>query len=101
MSGRSLLAAGRGKGIVTFAVDGLSPHPLFDAVRDAQTVLLSGAGGGYDVYSAVPLYVGPRFKKCSCLSGSWKDKLFVTFSGPMNERFDWKLRLDARGRRAL
>lgn len=32
--------------------------PFFDAVRDAKTVLLAGAGGGYDIYSAVPLYVG-------------------------------------------
>jgi hypothetical protein len=34
--------------------------PFFDVVRDAKTVLLAGAGGGCDVYSAVPLYVGLR-----------------------------------------
>jgi len=34
--------------------------PFFDAIRDARTVLLAGTGGGFDIYSAVPLYVGLR-----------------------------------------
>ncbi len=32
--------------------------PFFDSLRDAQTVLLAGMGGGYDIYSGVPLYCG-------------------------------------------
>ncbi len=32
--------------------------PFFDELSDAQTVLLAGAGGGFDVFSALPLYFG-------------------------------------------
>jgi hypothetical protein len=34
--------------------------PFFEAVRDAETVLLAGAGGGYDIYTGLPLYLGLR-----------------------------------------
>lgn len=32
--------------------------PFFDAIRDAKTVLIAGAGGGFDIYSGVPLLIG-------------------------------------------
>ena len=34
----------------------LSSLPLFDELRDAQTVLLAGAGGGYDIFCGLPLF---------------------------------------------
>lgn len=30
--------------------------PFFDALADAQTVLLAGCGGGYDIFGGLPLY---------------------------------------------
>ncbi|MBB2949061.1 hypothetical protein FB565_008866 [Actinoplanes lutulentus] len=33
----------------------LSTPPLFDALSDAENVLISGAGGGFDVYAGLPL----------------------------------------------
>lgn len=30
--------------------------PLFEALKDSRRVLLAGAGGGYDVFSGLPLY---------------------------------------------
>ena len=34
--------------------------PFFDAVQDAKTVLLAGAGGGYDIFTGLPLFFGLR-----------------------------------------
>ena len=34
--------------------------PFFDAIADAKTVLIAGAGGGYDIFSGLPLYFGLR-----------------------------------------
>lgn len=34
--------------------------PFFDAIKDARTILLAGAGGGYDVFTGLPLYFGLR-----------------------------------------
>lgn len=34
----------------------LSQIPLFDELRDAQTILLAGAGGGYDIFCGLPLF---------------------------------------------
>lgn len=34
----------------------LSSLPLFDELRDAKTILLAGAGGGYDIFCGLPLY---------------------------------------------
>ena len=34
----------------------LSSLPLFDELRDAQTILLAGAGGGYDIFCGLPLF---------------------------------------------
>ncbi|MEH1015905.1 hypothetical protein V6U90_22685 [Micromonospora sp. CPCC 206060] len=33
----------------------LAVPPLFAALRDARTVLIAGAGGGFDVYAGLPL----------------------------------------------
>ncbi|MEM7370597.1 MAG: DUF1152 domain-containing protein [Bacteroidota bacterium] len=35
----------------------LSHIPLFDELEPSQTILLAGAGGGYDIASGIPLYV--------------------------------------------
>ena len=35
----------------------LSRIPLFDELVDSKTILLAGAGGGYDITSGIPLYV--------------------------------------------
>ena len=32
--------------------------PFFDAIADAETILLAGAGGGFDIFSGLPLYFG-------------------------------------------
>jgi hypothetical protein len=34
--------------------------PFYEVVRDAQTVLLAGAGGGFDIFSGLPLFFGLR-----------------------------------------
>jgi len=34
--------------------------PIFDELRDARNVLIGGAGGGFDVFSGLPLYFGLR-----------------------------------------
>lgn len=34
--------------------------PFFDAIAEAKSVLLAGAGGGYDVFTGLPLYFGMR-----------------------------------------
>lgn len=34
--------------------------PFFDAIADAETILLAGAGGGFDIFSGLPLYFGLR-----------------------------------------
>ena len=34
--------------------------PFFDALTDAKTILLAGAGGGYDIFSGLPLYFALR-----------------------------------------
>jgi hypothetical protein len=31
--------------------------PFFSALRDAQSILIAGCGGGFDVYSGLPLYM--------------------------------------------
>ncbi|MEV5766369.1 DUF1152 domain-containing protein [Micromonospora sp. NPDC052213] len=38
----------------------LSVPPLFAALEPARTVLIAGAGGGFDVYAAIPLAVALR-----------------------------------------
>jgi hypothetical protein len=38
----------------------LRSWPLIDALADSQSVLLAGAGGGFDVYSGLPLYFALR-----------------------------------------
>jgi hypothetical protein len=38
-------------------VDTLATPPLFAALADARRVLLAGAGGGFDVYAALPLAI--------------------------------------------
>lgn len=38
----------------------LSRIPLFDALEEAETILLAGAGGGYDIASGIPLYTALR-----------------------------------------
>lgn len=30
--------------------------PFFEALQDSETILLAGAGGGFDIYSGIPLY---------------------------------------------
>ena len=30
--------------------------PLFEEIKNSESILLSGAGGGFDIYSAIPLY---------------------------------------------
>ncbi|MGH1339511.1 MAG: DUF1152 domain-containing protein [Aureispira sp.] len=30
--------------------------PFFEALKDSETILLAGAGGGFDIFSGVPLY---------------------------------------------
>ena len=34
--------------------------PFFAELEEARTVLLAGAGGGFDVFSGLPLYFGLR-----------------------------------------
>lgn len=34
--------------------------PIYDALADAQTILLAGAGGGFDIFGGLPLYFGLR-----------------------------------------
>ena len=34
--------------------------PFFDELKDSQTILLAGAGGGFDIFSGLPLYFGLR-----------------------------------------
>jgi hypothetical protein len=34
--------------------------PFFAAIEDARTILLAGAGGGFDVFAGLPLYFGLR-----------------------------------------
>ncbi|MGC5331845.1 hypothetical protein [Micromonospora sp. DT62] len=38
----------------------LAVPPLFAALEPARTVLIAGAGGGFDVYAAIPLAVALR-----------------------------------------
>jgi hypothetical protein len=38
----------------------LTQNPLFEALADIQNILIAGAGGGFDVYSGVPLYLALR-----------------------------------------
>ena len=38
----------------------LSRLPLFDALDNAQTILLAGAGGGFDIFTGLPLYFALR-----------------------------------------
>src|SRR5688500_4917131 len=53
--------------------------PFFDAIADAKTVLIAGAGGGYDIFAGLPLDVGlqnmgktlhPANLSCAQLYGS-------------------------------
>lgn len=34
--------------------------PVFDVLQEAQTVLIAGAGGGYDIFGGLPLYFALR-----------------------------------------
>ncbi len=34
----------------------LNSLPLFDELKDCKTVLLAGAGGGFDIFSGLPIY---------------------------------------------
>jgi hypothetical protein len=36
--------------------------PFFDELDEAKNILLVGAGGGYDIFSGLPLYFGLRFE---------------------------------------
>jgi len=38
----------------------LSSNPLFDRLSNANTILLVGAGGGFDIFSGLPLYFALR-----------------------------------------
>lgn len=38
----------------------LGAAPVLDQLEDAHSILLAGAGGGFDVYSAIPLYMALR-----------------------------------------
>ncbi|MBC8139571.1 MAG: hypothetical protein H8F28_27135, partial [Fibrella sp.] len=38
----------------------LSRLPFFDALANAETILLAGAGGGYDIFAGLPLYFALR-----------------------------------------
>ena len=46
--------------------------PLFEALKDSRRVLLAGAGGGYDIFTGLPLY----FK----LKALGKDVFFANYS---------------------
>jgi len=35
-------------------------NPLFDALSGSRSILLAGAGGGFDIYSGLPLYFALR-----------------------------------------
>jgi len=34
--------------------------PIFEELKDSQSILLAGAGGGFDIYSGIPLYFNLR-----------------------------------------
>src|SRR6185437_7492889 len=34
--------------------------PFFQEIESAQSILLAGAGGGFDIFSGLPLYFGLR-----------------------------------------
>jgi hypothetical protein len=34
----------------------LTTLPLFNELKDCQTILLAGAGGGFDIYAGIPIY---------------------------------------------
>jgi len=34
--------------------------PFFKEIEKAQSILLAGAGGGFDIFSGLPLYFGLR-----------------------------------------
>src|SRR6516165_9769761 len=36
------------------------PLPFFEELQRAETILLAGAGGGFDIFSGLPLYFGLR-----------------------------------------
>ena len=38
----------------------LTTHPLFGELADCDNILLAGAGGGFDIYSGIPLYFALR-----------------------------------------
>ena len=37
-----------------------SQIPFFETIADAKTILLAGAGDGFDIFSGLPLYFGLR-----------------------------------------
>ncbi len=41
----------------TYFMHSLLQNPLLAQLQNAQNILLAGAGGGFDVYSAIPLYI--------------------------------------------
>ncbi|KAA3639268.1 MAG: hypothetical protein DWQ02_03995 [Bacteroidetes bacterium] len=34
----------------------LNQIPIFEALKDSQSILLAGAGGGFDIFCGIPLY---------------------------------------------
>jgi shikimate 5-dehydrogenase len=34
----------------------LNTLPFFDQIKDSETILLAGAGGGFDIYAGIPIY---------------------------------------------
>jgi hypothetical protein len=60
----------------------LARVPLFDRLADARSVLIAGAGGGFDVFSGLPLYFALRRAgkavHLANLTFSW----FAKISGP-------------------
>lgn len=61
----------------------LHVNPLFDRLRDAERILVAGAGGGFDVYAGLPValalqHLGKRvhlgnltFSNLTAFDGEW------------------------------
>ena len=41
----------------------LAVPPLLEALADVRSVLIAGAGGGFDVYAGLPLALSPRIPR--------------------------------------
>jgi len=87
----------------------LNRIPFYDELSDSKVILLAGCGGGYDIYSGIPLFINLREMGYTCYlwnlaftsNETLNSPVFRSASEPLIQNVLWKVtgnsNIDGRG----